>query len=170
MSNLDDVESASVREFRSLRVMPDIGCPEYKAGICWWKNYQMSLQRVGFFKIILHGNVPGTYAFGDSEQKSTCYRVCQVPFFYKKAESSVESLIVFANITIVDNEVGLFNGKVDLSALNMKIELSSTRGSSKFWLSDAEIGIDDTEYNFWLLLNLTRSFRKNEKEVSLQRS
>ena len=163
----DDTDAA--REYRSLRAMPDIGCPEYIAGLCWWRDYQVALQAADLLKGISYGEAPGTYAFGDSTPKSACYRVCQVPLFYKKAKKPSESLIVFANITIVTNEVGLLNGKGDLSALDMKAQLKSPNGASKFWLSNSEISVYDAGSHFWLLLNHPRAFGDNEKAISLQR-
>lgn len=148
----DEAEPVAARALRCLRAMPGIGCPEYIAGLCW-SDYQIFLETAGLLASIYHGEAPGTYAFGDSEQISACYRVCQVPSFYKKAKSAIESLEVFANITIADNEVGLLNGKMDFSALRMKMKLGSAKGSSKFWLTNTKIAVDDTELHFWMLLN-----------------
>lgn len=159
-------------EGRCLRAMPDLGCPEYIAGLCWWNDYRILLQDAGLLDTIGNGQAPGTYAFGDSMQKPACYRLLQVPLFYRKVatNNSSSSVLVFANITIVDNAVGLLNGKTDLSALEMTTQLKSAPGASKFWIAKEEVLTDDVGSHFWMLLETPRSFSENETGLSLQRS
>lgn len=84
------------------------------------------LQKVKLLDEIKYERASGTYFFGDSTRKTPCFRLLQVPPFYKKAGSKyLTSLLVFAIITAVDNEFVLPNEKVDLSALEMKTQMAS---------------------------------------------
>lgn len=131
----------------------------------------MLLQNANILDSILYGEAPGTYAFGDSTQEPARFRLLQVPLFYKTAGSKAEdSLLVFANITVVNNEVGLLDGKMNLSALETKAVITSSPGSSKLWLAQREIQVDDSGSHFWLLLNAPRPFEDDEEGLYLQRT
>lgn len=78
-------------------------------------------------------------------------------------------MLVFANITIVDNEVGLLNGKLDMTALEVKLELKSDPKLSKFWLLNTEIETQDNLSHCWFMLNQPRKFTEAEKGTSLQK-
>lgn len=92
-----------------------------------------------------------------------------MPLFYRKASAAKESVLVFANITVVDNEVGLLNGKLDMAALELKLELKSDPGQSRFWLLSTEMETHDTVPHFWLMLNQPRRLYDAEQGISLQK-
>jgi hypothetical protein len=125
---------------RSGKAMPDIGNPVYVAGLCWWADYSVLLADVGLLDQIRKGRAPGRYAFGYHEQKPALFRLLQVPLWYK-TKGSNGSLLVSANVTIVDNSVGLLDGKMDPSALRLKVELRIELGKSKFYLLGRQIEV-----------------------------
>lgn len=163
---------------RALKAMPDIGCPEYIAGDCWWRDYASILRDANLLATVIAGNAPGTYAFGDHEPRPALFRLIQVPLFYSRKgknseaqlpSNSSKTIVVFANITIVSNEVGLLNGKFDMAAMRMQVQLDPEKDQSRFSLLGKGINVIDTDSHFFLKLEQPHSFGADEVGYSIRR-
>jgi hypothetical protein len=131
----------------SCKAMPDIGNPEHVAGLCWWVDYSALLAEVGLLDQIRKGRAPGTYAFGDYEQRPALFRLLQVPHWYK-SKAQTARFLFFSNVTIIDNSGGLLHGKMDQSALRLKVELRVEPGKGKFLLLGRQIEVECVASNF----------------------
>lgn len=165
---------------RALKAMPDIGCPEYIAGDCWWRDYASILRDAHLLETVTAGKAPGTYAFGDHEPRPALFRLIQVPLFYSLQEGrsvsllnasshDTETIVVFANITIVSNEVGLLNGKFDMAAMRMEVQLDPEKDRSQFSLLGRRINVLDTDSHFFLQLGQPRCFGAEDVGFSIRR-
>lgn len=55
------------------------------------------------------------------------------PNVFHKLGFNPGSIFFFANITTIENVVGLLNRKMDISALDLETEQKIERGASGFW-------------------------------------
>lgn len=144
---------------RSCQAMPDIGNPEYVAGLCWWRDYAVH----GLVHSIRKNKTPGTYGFGDHAQKPSEFRLLQMPMWYAASDKKGH-VLVFANITIVSSTAGLVADKLELIALNMRDELKRGPDQSKFWLLGRPIVVWDACSRVWQNMDIPRRISNLIKE------
>jgi hypothetical protein len=134
----------------------------------WWLDYAVLLEKAGLLKQIRKGKAPGTYAFGIHEKTPACFRLLQVPLWDAYTDKK-SHLLVFDDITIVDNFVGLLDGKMDLSTLKMRSELANGKDNSKFWLLGRRVVVQNAGSHFSIQLEKPRPFFHYELEFALRR-
>lgn len=88
--------------------------------------------------------------------------------FYKALDG--QPILVFANIKIIGNSVGLLNGKEDLQAMLMETKLKPDRNNSDFKIFGSSISTVDSGHHLFFQLLRPRALGKAEKAKSLQRS
>jgi hypothetical protein len=151
---------------RALVALPDTGNPSIVAGECWWRDYLPLLRSCGL-GTVRKASSPANLGFGDGPQKPPLYVLLQVPLWY--ALESGKTMVVFVNIRIVGNLVGVLDGKEDMSALKLKSQLSPEPGQSTFALLGKPVVVIDDGHHFFFQLRHPRAFASKETGYSLQR-
>lgn len=83
--------------------------------------------------------------------------------------ASGDPLLVLENIRIVDNKVGLLDGKSNLSALELETMLSPEPGESSFKLAGRAVRVQDRGHHFFLRLEQPKPLKMNQKAIYLQK-
>jgi hypothetical protein len=105
-------------------------------------------------------------AFGDGAAATPLFVVVQVPLWYRCVDGT--SLLVFANIRIVPNMVGLLDGKANMVALGLSC--SFEKKNAQFRCQGRQLDHIDEGSHFFLKLNKPRPFGKAEQGLAVYQS
>jgi hypothetical protein len=95
-------------------------------------------------------------SFGDGPSQAPLFILLQVPLWYRCTDGS--TLLVFANIRIVSNTVGLLDGKHNMAAIKLTCALSNT--SATFACREHSLAHIDQGNNYFLQLSSPQPFQK----------
>jgi hypothetical protein len=135
-------------------------------GLVWWQEYGSLLKRTGHLSSILKAKCVDRMQFGDGPSHTALFVALQVPLWYRCTDGS--SLLVFSNIRIVPNCVGLLDGMQNMAELGLTCKLA-TDSHAKFLRQGKEIAYADEGGHFYLLLDAPRGFEKNQNGVAVHR-
>jgi hypothetical protein len=152
---------------RCLSILPDSGNPVVLAGLCWWRDYAALLHEAGLLTGLRKMASTEAMSFGDGPAEVPCFILLQVPLWYRYKTRGAQ--LVFTNIRIVENEVGLLDGKHNMAALEYTLRLSADVGRTSFALRKRQLSVVDTTSHFMVRLAKPRSFNKNEKGLAVVR-
>jgi hypothetical protein len=143
--------------------LPDLGNPQILARLCWWQEYAGLLADVGLLPTIRKARSTESMAFGDGVAATPLFMLVQVPLWYSCAGGS--SLLVFVNIRIVPNMVGLLDGKANMVALGFSCSFANN--DALFHCRGQRLEHIDEDSHFFLKLDKPHSFRQNEKGLAV---
>jgi hypothetical protein len=107
-------------------------------------------------------------SFGDGPAATALFYLLQVPLWYRYKTGG--SQLVFANIPVVHNEVGLLDCRQSMAALGMKLRFSDKDGQTMLTLNNKPLDIEDTGTHRLVVLDSPRSFLWTEKGIALFRT
>jgi hypothetical protein len=146
-------------------VLPDSGNPLVVAGLCWWKDYAPLLDEAGLLRGFRKAKCSDVMAFGDSPGTAPLFVALQVPLWYKCRDGGAQ--LVFTNICVVSNEVGLLDGRYNMEALDFVLQLSSKSHRTTYSLRGRPLCIADTGSHLVVRLAKPRKFLENERGLAV---
>jgi hypothetical protein len=135
--------------------MPDLGNPYMLAGLCWWQDYGRLLDTVGLLHTVRKAKCIEHMSFGDGPGQSPLFVLLQVPLWHLCTDSS--TIVVFTNIRIVPNTVGLLDGKNNMAALGLSCQLGNDE-DTRFMCQNKILTHIDEGSHFFLCLACPRRF------------
>jgi hypothetical protein len=138
------------------------------AGKPWWDDYSLLLEEDGLLNDVRYASCSESFGFGDGHSTPPLFVSIQVPLFHRL--KSAKSLLVFADVKIIDHSVGLLDGKEDLQAMQLTSHLRPGLHNSFFSIFGEELCVADSGFHFFLSLNHPRPLEASESAKSLQRN
>jgi hypothetical protein len=138
------------------------------AGKPWWDDYSLLLEEAVFLNDVRYASCSESFGFGDGPSSSPLFVAIQVPLFQRLKTG--ESLLVFAEVKIINHAVGLLDGKEDLQAMQLTSHLRPGLHKSSFSIFGKELCIADSGFHFFLSLDSPRPLKESEFAKSLQRN
>jgi hypothetical protein len=133
------------------------------AGLCWWLDYGPLLEKKGLLKYVRKEHSNERMAFGDGLSAAPLFVLIQVPLWYKCKNGS--TILVFANIRIVQNTVGLLDGKNNLAAIGMRCSLNPQNTTFSCRRKDL-VHVDEGSHYF-LQLNPPNAFGVRDRGMAV---
>jgi hypothetical protein len=123
----------------------------------------------GFFEVGPQGKMHGPHVFRrwpKSASQPPLFVLLQVPLWYACVDGT--DMLVFTNIRIVSNVVGLLDGKNNMTALGLSF-LLGTEGHTRFVCRKRTLLYVDEGDHFFLRLAAPRAIRQNEASFAVHR-
>jgi hypothetical protein len=152
---------------RCLASLPDLGNPSILAGLCWWKDSAPLLEEAGLLQHVRKCRSMERMSFGDAPRTPPLFVLLQVPLWYQCKNGN--SILVFTNIRVVSNLVGLLDGKKNLAAMVLSCVLDND-GSTQFRCQGKTLDHIDEDSYFFLRLNKPRPFSAYEVGMAVYRN
>jgi hypothetical protein len=124
------------------------------AGKPWWDDYSLLLEEAVFLNDVRYASCSESFGFGDGPSSPPLFVAIQVPLFQRLKTG--ESLLVFAEVKIINHAVGLLDGKEDLQAMQLTSHLRPGLHKSSFSIFGKELCIADSGFHFFLSLDSPR--------------
>jgi hypothetical protein len=160
-------ELKSNSEFRRcLASLPDLGNPFILVGWCWWQDYGPLLAKVGLLGHVRKAKCTHRMSSGDGPSVPSICILLQVPLWYRCSDGF--SILVFANIRLVPNVVGLLDGKNNFAALEMAVRLGHKK-ATRFICCGKRLDHVDDGSHYILKLNNSRRFYEDEHGLAVCR-
>jgi hypothetical protein len=153
---------------RSLATIPDTGNPKMAAGKPWWDDYSLPLEKAGLLNDVRYSSCSESFGFGDGPSSPPLFVAIQVPLFHRLKTG--ESLLVFADVKIINHAVDLLEGKDDLQAMQLTSHLRPGLHKSSFSIFGKELCVEDSGFHFFLSLDRPRPLKASEFATSLQQN
>jgi hypothetical protein len=150
---------------RCLSILPDSGNSVVLAGLCWWRDYAVLLREAGLLTGIQKMASADEMSFGDGPAEKPLFLLLQVPLWYRYKTNGAQ--LVFTNVRIVANEVGLLDGRHNMAALKYTLKLCAYAGRTSFALGSRKLRIADTGSHFMVRLAKPRPFGESEKGLAV---
>jgi hypothetical protein len=121
--------------------------------LCWWQEYATFLATAGLLTSIRKVKCFDAMSFGDC--LPPLFITLQVPLLYSCEDGT--SILVFTNVRIVSNAVGLLDGKSNMMAMGLSCSLGIDR-PTKFRCKSKMLLHKDEGSHFFLQLDKPRPF------------
>jgi hypothetical protein len=142
--------------------------PKMAAGKPWWDDYSLLLEEAGILNGIRYASCSESFGFGDGPSSPPLFVAIQVPRFHRLKTG--ESLLVFADVKIINHAVGLLDGKEDLQAMRLTSHMRPGLHKSSFSILRKELCVADSGFHFFLSLDRPRPLKASQFANSLQRN
>jgi hypothetical protein len=142
--------------------LPNSGDPVGLAGLCWWREYDLLPREAGLLQGLRKMYSTEAMSFGDGPVEVPCFIVLQVPLLYRYKKRGAQP--VFSNVRIVSIDVGIFDGKHSMPALEYTLKLCADASRTSLELRKKPLRTVDTGSQFLVRLANKRPFSENEKD------